>query len=116
LSWQCKSKLWMEKDGRKVFGDGPWDILQRVKRTGSLRQAAVEINMSYSQAWRLIRMLERNLGFPLLKRKAGGPGGGYSSLTPEAARLTAAYGNFRRETGQSIDALFKRYFHRDPDQ
>ncbi|NMA91928.1 MAG: molybdenum-binding protein, partial [Firmicutes bacterium] len=32
-------KIWLERGGEKVFGDGPCDILQRVERTGSLRAA-----------------------------------------------------------------------------
>ena len=52
-------KFWLENEKGKVYGDGPFDILNRVKRTGSLRQAAFEINMSYSQAWNLIRGLEK---------------------------------------------------------
>jgi molybdate transport system regulatory protein len=107
---KLRAKIWFENDGRKAFGDGPWDILQRVERTGSLRQAAAEINMSYSQVWRLIRMLEHNLGFPLLEKKTGGPGGGHSLLTPAAVCLNAAYSHFRREAKQNLDGLFKKYF------
>ena len=84
-----------------------------MERTGSLRRAAAEINMSYSQAWRLVKMLEQNLGFPLLEKKAGGPGGGYSSLTPEAANLTAAYGIFRREASAILETLYQK--HLGPD-
>ena len=59
-----RCKIWIEKDGEKVFGDGPLDILHRVERTGSLRQAAEEINMSYSQAWNLIKDLENLSQYP----------------------------------------------------
>ncbi|MBE3113343.1 MAG: LysR family transcriptional regulator, partial [Actinobacteria bacterium] len=64
---KLRYKIWLEKNGEKVFGDGPLDILCRVERTGSLRQAAEEINMSYSLAWNLIKDLEERLGFKLLK-------------------------------------------------
>ncbi len=110
MPYLLKSKMWLEKDGRKVFGDGPLDILERIEKSGSLRQAAAQINMSYSQAWRLIRMLERNLGFKILLKQAGGAGGGYSSLTPEAKRLTAAYGAFRREADSALAELHQKYF------
>ncbi len=111
MTLRLRSKLWFEKDGKKVFGDGPWDILKRIERTGSLRQAAAEINMSYSQAWRLVKMLERNLGFPLLDKKAGGPGGGYSSLTPAASMFTKSYESFRMEAEDSLEDLFLKHFN-----
>ncbi|MFY9371257.1 MAG: LysR family transcriptional regulator [bacterium] len=104
------SKLWLEKDGEKVFGDGPLDILQRVERLGSLRQAAAEIHMSYSQAWDLIRGLEKKLGFPLLESQAGGKAGGGSTLTPAARELVRRYALLRREADLELEGLFSRYF------
>jgi len=107
---KLRYKIWIEKDGEKVFGDGPLDILHRVERTGSLRQAAEEINMSYSQAWNLIKDLEKRLAFNLLKRKVGGERGGGSEITEEATELMTKFRLFREETDQSLNSLYKRIF------
>ena len=96
----------MEKDGEKIFGDGPLDILHRVKRTGSLRQAAEEINMSYSQAWNLIKDLEKRLEFNLLERKVGGERGGGSEITEEARKLMTKFKLFREEADLSLNSLY----------
>ncbi len=109
MACQLKSKIWLERDNKKIFGDGPWDLLKRIERTGSLRQAAAEIKMSYSQAWRLIRMIEKNIGFPLLRRKAGGAGGGHSELTGKATRLIKAYEQFRLEGNANLEGLYKKH-------
>lgn len=109
MPYSLKTKIWLEIKDQKIFGDGPFDILKRVERTGSLRQAAAEIKMSYSQAWRLINMIEENLGFPVLEKKAGGAGGGHSNLTPQAAKLTSAYGSFRHEAEQALEALYEKH-------
>ncbi len=109
MPYKLKTKIWLEKNGEKVFGDGPLDILKRVERTGSLRQAAAEIKMSYSQAWHLIKMLEANLGFPILEMQAGGAGGGHSNLTTEAIALTAAYSAFRKEAREALADLFQKH-------
>jgi molybdate transport system regulatory protein len=106
---KLKTKLWLEADGEKIFGDGPCDILTRIERTGSLRQSAAEISMSYSQAWKLLQMIEENLGFPVLDKQAGGAGGGHSTLTPRAARLTRAYSQFRREAEEQLATLYTKY-------
>ncbi|HHX77762.1 MAG TPA: LysR family transcriptional regulator [Firmicutes bacterium] len=108
--YRLKSKVWLEKDGVKVFGDGPLDILARVQRTGSLKGAATEIDMSYNQAWRLIMAMEKNLGFPLLYRQAGGERGGGSVLTEEGRELVRRFGDFRRELTELQEKLFNRYF------
>lgn len=103
-------KFWLENEKGKVFGDGPFDILNRVKRTGSLRQAALEIKMSYSQAWNLIRELEKKLGFKLLKRKIGGTEGGGSELTDEAIELQEKYYNFYQQAEVYIDSIYREIF------
>ena len=107
---KLRYKLWIEKDGEKVFGDGPLDILQRVEMAGSLRQAAEEINMSYSQAWNLIKDLEKRLGFDLLWRKIGGEKGGGSEITEEARELMIKFKLFREEADQSLNSLYKKIF------
>jgi len=110
MTLKLRYKLWIEKDGGKVFGDGPLDILHRVEKTGSLRQAAEEINMSYSQAWNLIKDLEKRLGFNLLKRKIGGERGGGSKITEEARELMIKFKLFREEADQSLHLLYEKTF------
>ena len=107
---KLRYKIWIEKDGEKVFGDGPLDILHRVERTGSLRQAAEEINMSYSQAWNLMKDLEKRLGFNLLKRKVGGEKGGGSQLTEQARELMLKFEMFRERADQNLNSLYKKMF------
>ena len=103
-------KIWLEKEGEKVFGDGPLDILHRIERAGSLRQAAEEIKMSYSQAWNLIKDLEKRLGFKLLKRKVGGESGGGSQLTEQARDLMMKFEIFRDKAQESLNLLYKEIF------
>jgi molybdate transport system regulatory protein len=113
MKLKLRYKIWIEKDGEKVFGDGPLDILYRVERTGSLRQAAEEINMSYSLAWNLIKDLEERLGFKLLERKIGGERGGGSEITQGARELMIKFKLFRGEADQSLDSLYKKIFQEE---
>jgi molybdate transport system regulatory protein len=110
MKLKLKYKIWIEKDEEKVFGEGPLDILHRIERSGSLRQAAEEINMSYSQAWNLMKDLEKRLGFNLLKRKVGGERGGGSEITEEAKELMIKFKLFRGEVDQSLNSLYKKIF------
>jgi len=110
---KLRYKIWIEKDGEKVFGDGPLDILHRVERTGSLRQAAAEINMSYSQAWNLMKNLENRLGFKLLERKIGGESGGGSQLTEEARDLMMKFEIFRDKAKESLNLHYKEIFKKE---
>lgn len=103
-------KIWLEEGEEKIFGIGPCDILQRVERTGSLRKAAAEIHMSYSQAWKLIDRLEKSLGFSLLEKQVGGKTGGGSRLTLEAKQLVEAYLKFHTEAAVELERLGTKWF------
>ena len=107
---KLRYKIWLEKNGEKAFGDGPLDILHRVDKTGSLRQAAEEINMSYSQAWNLMKDLEKRLGFNLLKRNVGGERGGGSQLTEQAREMMMKFEIFHEEADQSLNSLYNKIF------
>ncbi len=103
-------KIWLEQGGGKAFGDGAVDLLRRVERTGSLRGAAAEIGMSYSQAWRLLRGLEKRLGFGLVDAQAGGHSGGISRLTDRARLWLETYEAFRGESQALVVEAFDRRF------
>lgn len=105
-------KLWLEND-EKIFGDGPCDILQRVDRLGSLSKAAAEINMSYSQAWELINMLEERLGFKLLISRVGGSAGGGSELTVKGRLLMETFASFRKEAEICLNSLEEKWFNKE---
>ncbi len=38
-------KVWLDQNG-KAFGNGPYELLKKIKKTGSLRKAAGQMNMS----------------------------------------------------------------------
>jgi molybdate transport system regulatory protein len=106
---KLKYKLWLDQDG-KAFGDGPLNLLQHVDTTGSLNTAAKNMKMSYSQAYNLIKTLEKRLGFTLIESKIGGSGGGGSTLTQEAKLLMAEYENFSFECETLLQQTFEKYF------
>jgi molybdate transport system regulatory protein len=102
-------KIWLENNG-KAFGEGPCELLKRVGKSNSLHQAAIEMEMSYSKAWKLIQTMEKRLGFVLLDKKIGGPSGGGSHLTPKAKELMKRYGRFEKDVGSAIEKIYQKHF------
>jgi molybdate transport system regulatory protein len=102
-------KIWIDQKG-KAFGDGPYDLLKGVEKTGSLHKVADQMGMAYSKAWTLIRTLEQRLGFLLLDRKVGGRAGGGSQITPQAKELMLRYGRFREEAREAIEKIYQKHF------
>ena len=99
-----------DDNGIKFFGEGPCRLLRCVERTGSLRAAAIEMEMAYSKACKLLKQAEENLGFPLTVRSTGGKSGGGSILTPEGKRLVGQYEAYRDACIQANLALYRQYF------
>ncbi len=107
--FSVKSKLWIQRGGGFVLGPGLAALLEKVEVLGSLRKAAAERGISYRHAWDLVRKAESHLGVELLKKQAGGPGGGGSSLSSLGRRLLRAYFDVKEEVEeyarQRMDAL-----------
>ena len=99
-----------DDDGNKFFGEGPLRLLRCVERTGSLRAAAIEMEMAYSKAIRLLKQAEANLGFPLTQRSTGGKDGGGSVLTPEGKRWLRQYEAYRDACVRANQELYRRFF------
>jgi len=102
-------KIWLDNNG-KAFGDGPCELLKRVETTHSLHQAAGQMGMSYSKAWRLIGAMEKRLDFSLLERKVGGQSGGGSQITPRAKEFMKRYEQFREEAKRSLEQIYEKHF------
>ena len=102
-------KIWLDDHG-KVFGEGPYELLRRVEETNSLHEAASQMRMSYSKAWKLIRTLEKRLGFLLLDRKVGGLSGGGSQVTSKGKELMKRYELFEKEAREAVDKAYQRHF------
>jgi molybdate transport system regulatory protein len=83
------------------LGPGKIDLLESIERTGSLRQAAQALSMSYRRAWLLIDGLNRSFSEPATTASVGGQGGGGVKLTPFGHEILRCY----RAAEQSIEAL-----------
>ena len=99
-----------DDNGIKFFGEGPLQLLRSVERTGSLRAAALEMEMAYSKASKLLKQAEANLGFSLTTRSAGGKDGGGSVLTPEGKRWRRQYEAYRNACVEANKAIYRQHF------
>jgi len=106
---KLRYKIWLETTG-KAFGKGPCELLTKVERLGSLNAATAEMGMSYSHAWKLVKGLEKRLGFKLLYCQVGGVSGGGANLTPQAKELMRNYKALMREAEEILDELFQKHF------
>jgi molybdate transport system regulatory protein len=81
-----KTKVWLERDGRFVVGDGGLRLLLGIIEHGSLLAAARQIRWSYRHAWGYLRRAEAALGMPLTEPRPG-KGASRGTVLTEAGRL-----------------------------
>ena len=103
----------LDDHNEKFFGEGPARLLHGIDRTGSLRAAAMSMDMAYTKALKLIRNAENALGFALIHRSTGGKDGGGSHLTPEGKEWLERYEAYRDACIQANSRLYLEFF---PDQ
>jgi molybdate transport system regulatory protein len=102
---RLRVKVWIEKDGRMVFGDGLDKLLELVEETGSIARAAAGMGLAYREAWGRLKQAENALGSPLLSRHAGGPGGGGAELTAQGRMLRDSFRRAKSELGRETARL-----------
>lgn len=103
---QVRSKIWLEKDGEPVFGQGRGDLLRLIQQTGSINAAAKAMGISYRKAWSYIDAMEKRLGFPLVIRQKGGAGGGESVVSPEAAAFLEKFHALKKDFNDMVNRKF----------
>src|SRR5213593_2053617 len=92
----------LTKRGVTVMGEREARLLEAVDRVRSIKDAAAEAGISYRTAWSAIQQMEQALGGPMVESRAGGPGGGASTLTDECRQLLASYQELRRRLEASV--------------
>lgn len=102
--------IFRDDEGEKFFGDGPAQLLYRIEEKGSLRAAAMSMDMAYTKALRIMKNAEKALGFPLTSRVAGGKDGGGSKLTKDGKEWLTKYGAYRDACIEANQALYRKFF------
>jgi len=97
-------------NGEKFFGEGPAQLLHAIEATGSLRAAALSMDMAYTKALKLMNNAEATLGFALTQRTVGGRIGGGSCLTPEGKEKLEHYEQYRDACVQANRELYLAFF------
>ena len=107
---EIKYKIWLEKDGKVVFGHGREELFQAIDECHSLNAAAKKLNMSYRAAWGRLRASEERLGVKLVESNTSKKGMTLTLAARHSGKVPATgkdADTYLRKTSREIAALMK---------
>lgn len=111
---KCITRLYfIDDNGDRFFGEGPFRLLKLIDETGSLKQSAEQMGMAYTKALKLLNRAEKALGFKLTERQSGGSKGGGSILTDEGRKWINTYEQYREACTEANSQLYMAFFEGD---
>jgi molybdate transport system regulatory protein len=90
----------LDREGR--IGPGKIELLENIRKYGSISAAGRAMDMSYKRAWDLVDEINRICRQAAVERQTGGKNGGGAMLTPFGISLVARYRKIEREAASAV--------------
>ena len=105
-----KIKIYFTGDDDKQFmGIGVHWLLVGIKKYGSIRKAAEDMQLSYVKALSMLNNLENTLKSKILDRKRGGDSREGATLTPAGEKLIQMYDEYQDKVKSFADFEFTAF-------
>lgn len=101
-------RVWFYDGEDKFLGKGRVELLERIKKTGSIAHAAKEMRMSYRQAWQMIEEMNDRALSPLVEKKLGGKSGGGTMVTKEGEKAIEEFNQLVDSANEFIKEKMKK--------
>ena len=88
---QVSGALHLNRGGHGYLGSGRVQLLELIRETGSISQAAKRMGMSYKAAWEAVEAMNNLAEKPLVERSTGGYGGGGTVVTTYGERVVESW-------------------------
>ncbi len=98
---KIRHKIWLERNGKTIFGKGREELLHAIEEHKSLYGAAKKLHMSYRAAWGRLKASEARLGMKLTCSDGQGKG---LHLTPEAKELLEKFDKLEHDVETFLDS------------
>jgi len=92
----------IEFENGSALGPGKVRLLELICEKGSIRAAAIAMDMSYRRAWLLLHDVEGMMGAPVLAAETGGHKGGGTQLTDTGLEVIRQYRRIEAQAAQSL--------------
>lgn len=107
-NYTVKIRIWIEQDEDAFLGWGRIQLLENIQKTGSITNAAKEMNMSYRKAWELVKKMNDKTQKPLVEKIIGGRTGSGAKLTKEGEMAIEKFYNIENDIKSYIQQKYKK--------
>ena len=108
MKYELRPRLRVTRGDSIVLGPGKAELLEAIEQTGSIRDAASELDMSYMRAWSLIRVMNSWFREPLVEALRGGAKRGGATLTPAGRQVLRLYRTMTAASTRASRPAFAR--------
>ena len=95
---------------KPFFSVGPMELMEKIDTYSSLKKATEAMGMSYTKALRIIRDIERELGFPIVISIKGGNERGSTKLTVKGKQVLLTYKEIFNDVSSYAEKLVLEKF------
>lgn len=99
--WAVGVRLWIDRRGHTVLGQGRAELLEAIGQQRSITAAAKAVGMSYRKAWMLVQAVNEAAGESLVEAAVGGAQGGGARLTDRGRYALDVYRQVERAMGEA---------------
>ena len=92
----------------RALGPGRIELLEHIEETGSIREAARRMEMSYNRAWTLVRSTNEAFESPLVVATRGGDQRGGARITPEGKAVIAQFRSMEERARRALEPSWRQ--------
>ena len=87
----CRINSSIKREGVVFINPLKTQLLQEIRKSGSLNGAAEEMEISYQHVWNMIAEMNRSAPSPLVLKQRGGANGGGTAISGYGERMLREY-------------------------
>ena len=103
------SKHYVRRGRAYLFGPGKAELLEHIRQTGSIAEAAKAMEMSYMRAWQLVKGMNKGWREPLVTTARGGSKRGGTVVTPTGIEVLRLYRELEATAETATKSAAKKF-------
>lgn len=108
MALKIRSRIWIEGARGTFLGNGRIQLLEKIHETGSIRDAAKSLRMSYRKAWSMLESMNSQASGPYIVPSIGGAGGGGTEVTRAGLRAISDFRKINEKCIKLLDREMKK--------